>query len=266
VFLKPVDLPPGVAVDDGLGDGEGLVKVAEGVELPLLPLYGNVKLLDTLEGELVLLDEDADRVTHEPLGDLEDVEGHGSRKEAHLDRLREELEDVVDLVLEAAGEHLIGLVKEELTNGVKAEGTPVDHVVDTSGGSDNDVNAGLEGADVVTDGGSSNASVDSDGHVVAEGNDDLLDLLGELAGGGEDEGLALLQGDVKLGKGSDGKGGSLSGSCNERGAKEGRSDEEEVVSYKRREREREREREIAVDSLQLQHQHVPGASQELSCF
>ena len=54
VLLQPVDLATCVAVDDGLGDGEGLVQIAKGVEFPLFPLDGNVELLDTLEGEFVL--------------------------------------------------------------------------------------------------------------------------------------------------------------------------------------------------------------------
>lgn len=41
---EPVDLAPGVAVDDGLRDLEGVVQVAEGVELPLLLLDGDVEL------------------------------------------------------------------------------------------------------------------------------------------------------------------------------------------------------------------------------
>jgi hypothetical protein len=56
--------------------------------------------------------------------------------------------------------------------------------------------------------------VDGDGHVVAESDYDLLDLLGgELAGRREDERLALLEGNVELGEGSNGEGGSLSSSC-----------------------------------------------------
>merc|ERR1711988_780850 len=45
-----VDLSAGVAEDDGLGDGEGLVEVAEGVELVLLAVYHDVELLDTFKG------------------------------------------------------------------------------------------------------------------------------------------------------------------------------------------------------------------------
>lgn len=54
-------------------------------------------LLDTLEGELVALDEDAHGVAHESLRDLEDVLGHGRREQAHLHRRGKVLENIVDL-------------------------------------------------------------------------------------------------------------------------------------------------------------------------
>ena len=97
---EPVDLSAGVAEDDGLGNGDSLVQVREGVELPLLLLDGDVELLDTLEGKLVLLDQDADGVTHELGGNLEDVLGHGGRQENDLGGLGKQLEDVVDLLRE----------------------------------------------------------------------------------------------------------------------------------------------------------------------
>ena len=95
---EPVDLSAGVAEDDGLGDGDGLVEIGESVELPVLLLNSNVELLDTFEGEFGLLDQDADGVAHELGGDLEDILGHGSGEENNLGRLRKELEDVVDLL------------------------------------------------------------------------------------------------------------------------------------------------------------------------
>jgi hypothetical protein len=97
---EPVDLATGVAEDDGLRDRDGLVEIRQGVELPLLLLDGDVELLDTLKGELVLLDKDADGVAHELGGDLEDVLGHGGREQDDLGRLGKQLEDVVDLLSE----------------------------------------------------------------------------------------------------------------------------------------------------------------------
>lgn len=95
---EPVDLSAGVAEDDGLGDGDSLVQVGEGVELPLLLLNGDVELLNTLQGKLILLDQDTDGVAHELGGDLKNVLGHGSRQKDDLGGLGKELEDVVDLL------------------------------------------------------------------------------------------------------------------------------------------------------------------------
>lgn len=208
---QPVDLSAGVAEDDGLGDGDGLVEIAEGVQLPLLLLNGNVELLDTLEGQLVLLDQDADGVAHELGGDLHDLGGHGGRQQDNLGRRGETLENVVDLVLETTGQHLIGLIKNEHLHVVGLEGTTVDHVKDTTGGTDNNLGTVTEDLHVVANVGASDTGVASDLHEVTEGDDDLLDLLGQLAGGGEDQGLALGVGEIQLLEGRDREGGGLSG-------------------------------------------------------
>lgn len=49
-------------------------------------------------------------------------------------------------------------------------------------------------------------------HEVTDGDDDLLDLLGQFTGGGEDKSLALLDVGVKLLEDGDGESGGLSGS------------------------------------------------------
>ena len=83
----------------------------------------------------------------------------------------------------------------------------------SAGGADNDVDAALEDTDVVTDGGTTDAGMDLDLHVVAESDDDLLDLLGQLTGGSKDEGLALTELGIKLAKGANGEGGGLALLC-----------------------------------------------------
>lgn len=95
---KPIDLSSGVAEDDCLCDGDCLVEIGKSVQLPILLLNSDVELLDTLEGELGLLDQDTDGIAHEFSGDLEDVLGHGSGEKDDLGGLREELEDVVNLL------------------------------------------------------------------------------------------------------------------------------------------------------------------------
>ena len=99
---EPVDLPAGVAEDDGLGDGNGLVEIGQGVQFPVLLFNSNVELFDTFEGKLGLLDQDTHRVTHEFGGNLQDISGHGGRKKNNLGGSRKELENVVNLLRETA--------------------------------------------------------------------------------------------------------------------------------------------------------------------
>lgn len=123
-----------------------------------------------------------------------------------------ELEDVVDLVLESAREHLVGLIETEDLDVVRLEGTALDHVEDTSGRADDDVNTLLELGHGLADRGSTDGGEALDVHVVSEGDEDLLDLLGELTGRGEDESLGLLEGNVDRLEDRDREGGGLSGS------------------------------------------------------
>lgn len=82
--------------------------------------------------------------------------------------------------------------------------------MDTAGGTDNDLGAVLEGLHVLTDAGATNAGVALNVHEVANSDNDLLDLLGQLTGGGKDQSLALLDGGVDLLENGDGESGSLS--------------------------------------------------------
>lgn len=234
LISKPVDLATGVAEDDSLGDGDSLVEIREGIELPLLLLHGNVELLDTLKGKLILLDQDTDGVTHELGSDLEDVLGHGGRKEDDLSRLGKQLEDIVDLLSETTlkakkvstriqqnakefgaqsrityRKHLVGLIQDEHLHAISLKETALNHVMDTAGGADNDLGAILQSLHIITNAGSANAGVALDVHEVANSNDDLLDLLRKFTGGSEDERLARLEAGVDLLEDRDREGGGL---------------------------------------------------------
>ena len=56
------------------------------------------------------------------------------------------------------------------------EGTPVDHVKDAAGGSDDDVDTAWQAMDVITHVGAPNAGVTLGLHVVTQGDDNLLNL------------------------------------------------------------------------------------------
>lgn len=81
--------------------------------------------------------------------------------------------------------------------------------MDTARGTNNDLGAVLKSLHVVTDAGATNAGVALDVHEVADGDNDLLNLLGKLTSGGKNERLALLDVGVDLLEDRDGEGGGL---------------------------------------------------------
>lgn len=97
LVCKPVHLAPCVDEDDTLCDGQGLVEIAQGFELPIFLVHINVELLNTLKGELITLHENTDRFVHKFPCDLKCLWWHSSRKYTNLNLGRQQLEDVVYL-------------------------------------------------------------------------------------------------------------------------------------------------------------------------
>ena len=96
-----VYLPLGVAEDDSLCDGECVIEVTEGVELPLLLLNCHKELLNPLQCKLI---------TGEGGGGEGEREGKGERervREREKDREREEREAIRELA--ACYQRLVGI-------------------------------------------------------------------------------------------------------------------------------------------------------------
>jgi hypothetical protein len=109
-------------------------------------------------------------------------------------------------------EHLVRLVQDEHLHRVGLEEAALDHIMDTTRSTNDDLRAVLESLHVLADAGAADARVALDVHEVSDGDDHLLDLLGQLTGRGKDEGLALLDGGIDLLENRDGEGGGLAGS------------------------------------------------------
>jgi len=112
---------------------------------------------------------------------------------------------------ETYGKHLIGLIEDEHLHGVRLQEAALDHVVDTTWSTNNDLWTILKSLHVITNTGATNACVALNVHEVTNGNDDLLNLLSQLTSWGKDQGLALLDVWVQLLEDGDGESGSLSG-------------------------------------------------------
>lgn len=85
----------------------------------------------------------------------------------------------------------------------------MNHVLDTARSTDDDLRTILKGLHVVTDAGTTNAGVALNLHEIANSDNNLLNLLGQLASGGENQGLALLNSGVDLLESRDREGSGL---------------------------------------------------------
>jgi len=165
---EPFDLSAGVAEDHSLRDVQSIVQIAKSVKFPLLAFHGNVELLNTFQGQLIALHKDADGVVHELGGNLQSLRGHGSGEEAHLDGGGQGDENVVDLVLEAHGQHLVSLIEDEGFNGLGAEVTTLEEIEHTTRGTNNDVDTLAEDLGIIGDAGSTNARMATDLKVITQ--------------------------------------------------------------------------------------------------
>jgi hypothetical protein len=108
-------------------------------------------------------------------------------------------------------QHLISLIENEEFDGIRLEGTTLDHVVDTPRGTNDYMNTILKDFDVVTDDSASDTGMALNVHEVTDGDDNLLDLLSKLTSGSKDQGLTLLDTQVDLLQNRDREGGRFSG-------------------------------------------------------
>ena len=74
-------------------------------------------------------------------------------------------------------EHLISLVQDKHFDGIGFEESTLYHILNTSRSTDNDLRAILKGFHVISNACSSDTSVTFDIHKIANGHDNLLDLL-----------------------------------------------------------------------------------------
>jgi len=99
---QPIDLPSGIAENDGLGDVEGIVQVAKGIEFPVLPFDGNIKLFDSFQGQFVSFDQNSNWLVHESSSDFESFWWHSGAENSDLSLAGQNLEDIVHLVFESS--------------------------------------------------------------------------------------------------------------------------------------------------------------------
>ena len=92
---------------------------------------------------------------------------------------------LVNLVFETPRQHFISLIQTENLDVVGPESSTINHIKYSPRGSDNDLNAFLEFSNVFTNVSASNTGVALDVHVIAQGDNDFLNLLGQFTSRGQ---------------------------------------------------------------------------------
>ena len=176
LLRQPVDLAARIAEDNRLRDRQSVVEVTQRVEFPLLLLYSDEILLQPFKRQLITLDENSHRIRHELRRHVQHIVRQCCADNHHLRRRRQVPVHVVDLLAEASVEELVGLVQDQHLDVSGAEVAAADHVCHTAWGPGDDVLAVVELADVFADVGAADAGVALYVHVVAECEQDGLDL------------------------------------------------------------------------------------------
>lgn len=173
---EPVDLAARVAENDCLRDGECIIQIAEGVELPLFLFDRDKVLFQSLEGQLVTLDKDPDGIGHELGCHVEDIVWERGAHNNNLRGWRQVAVDVVDLLAESSVEEFVGFVQDKHLDVAGAEVATTDHIGNTARRSRDDVLAIVELADVLADVGAANAGMALHVHVITKRKQHGLDL------------------------------------------------------------------------------------------
>mmetsp|Transcript_71310 Transcript_71310/g.200990 ORF Transcript_71310/g.200990 Transcript_71310/m.200990 type:complete len:205 (+) Transcript_71310:1189-1803(+) len=189
---QPVHLLLGVAEDDGLCDGEGIIQITESIKLPLLTLDSDEELFNTLESKLITLDEHAHRLVHELFRHVEDLLRHSSAHKHHLGRWWKVAVYVVDLFFESLIKHLVSLIDHQHLQVTSTKVATTYHVEHAPRSPADNLHTVVKSANILTNTLTTNACVALNVHVVTKCKANLLGLLSQLASRREGEDLRVV--------------------------------------------------------------------------
>ena len=104
-------------------------------------MHTDIELADSFKAKSITLDEDTNRFTHQLLGNFKHFGGHGGGEKTNLSTWGETLEDLMDLVLETTGQHLVCFIETKDLHSVRLQSASIDHVVDATGSTDDNMKA-----------------------------------------------------------------------------------------------------------------------------
>eukprot|EP00005_Dracoamoeba_jomungandri_P004210 CAMPEP_0174258956 /NCGR_PEP_ID=MMETSP0439-20130205/7864_1 /TAXON_ID=0 /ORGANISM="Stereomyxa ramosa, Strain Chinc5" /LENGTH=321 /DNA_ID=CAMNT_0015342659 /DNA_START=11 /DNA_END=976 /DNA_ORIENTATION=- len=193
-----LDATAGGAEDDGLGDVDVLVEVAEGLVLPPLLFAVDVELVYPLQRQFLFFHQYVQRLPHEPPRYFQEFCWQCRREQRYLHCLWEGLEDQSNYFLEFLGQHFVSLVDDEGLDMRGLQGASLNHVEDPTGSPNDDVNPATEQGFVLASGGPASAAVGRDAHVDTQARNDAVDLVGEFPNRHKNKRLSPPEGNLHL--------------------------------------------------------------------
>jgi len=190
---QPIDFSSRVGEDNRLRDRQRFVQIDQRFELPLFLVDVDVELLDTFQSQFVSLDQNSHRLGHKLASNFQRFRRHSRTENANLQLWRQQLENVVNLILETSGQHLIGFVQREDLDRIWFQRSASQHIVHSPRSTDDDVDAGLENSLILSHRRTADARVALHLQIIPERSHNLLDLLRQFSRRRQNQRLALLQ-------------------------------------------------------------------------
>jgi len=129
-------------------------------------------------------------------GEAQNLIWHGSREKRDLNITWQVLEDVLNLLLEASGEHLVCLIHDEESEVICFKNALLHHIVNSTWSSYNDVDSRFKKLNVLSNAGTSDTGVNFNICVLSDGVNNEGDLQGQLSGWCNNERLDMCTGNI----------------------------------------------------------------------
>lgn len=193
-------------------DRHVLVELKKSTEFLTVFLHRNVELFDSFQGQLLVLDQNFDGSLHEVFSHFDNFRRHGSREKTNLNVSRKSFKNLTNDIHKTSAQHLVSLIKDNHLQEVSFEGFSVDKIFYPSWSAHDDLNSTVsERLAVLSKISTTDQATGLDFEELAKAEDVLVVLERELAGGGNDDGLALRRVVVDPLEDADREGGSFTG-------------------------------------------------------
>ena len=181
-----------IGKDHTLRDNHVLVELQKSSELLTVFLKRNVELLDTIKGQLLIFDQNFNRILHEFFSHLNNLRRHGCREKTDLNISWQVFENFSDFVNKTSTQHLISFVENNDFKKICSQCFLFDQIFYSSRSSDYYLNTAiLQSFTIFLGISSSDTASCINFKELAETENNFVNLLGKFSGRSKDDCLTF---------------------------------------------------------------------------